>query len=415
MGDLIVDQRSDHEIWNLYGSRCNKSDLVEGGYEAEVFFPKLGHGGRWCWFTAAPLKAADGSIVGAIETLWDTTAAKRAEEEQRLRNRELSTLCSIYTALNASTTLQQRIEGAVLEIRDFLSAESVCLYMAEDTGGFDLRYFNACYAEPGYGKEGPGHEADIIKAVSRTDKPQVHQLEVPDASDGMSQGPTFAYIPISAKDTKGIGVMRIEKEHDRFSAEELHLLDLIGNRIGATIENALLHDEIIRKSNFQEKLIRSANEGIIATNETWKTVIFNPAAEKIFGYSAEDVLEVKDAREYLPQWVQKTLAQTGAAGDTNESSPWAETEIKASSGESIPVRYSGSVLRENQKNMGAVAFFRTFARSSAWNGTWSTASGWPPWARRWPGWPIASRTFCTDSRAAAISSMSGSNGTTRRN
>ena len=359
MGDLILDQRSDHEIWNLYGGRCKRSELVEGGYEAEVFFPRLGgHGGRWCWFTAAPLKAADGSVIGAIETLLDTTATKRAEEEQRLRNRELSTLCSIYTALNAPTTLQQRIEGAVLEIRDFLKAESVCLYMAEDTGRFDLRYFNACYAEPGFGKEGPDNEADIIKTVSRTDKPQVHHLELPDAPDGMTDGPTFAYIPISAKESKGIGVMRIEKEHDRFSAEELHLLDLIGNRIGVTIENALLHDEIIRKSNFQEKLIRSANEGIIAIDETWRTVIFNPAAEKIFGYNAEDVLEVKDAREYLPQWIQTSLIEIESAGDPNESSPWAETEIKASTGDSIPVRYSGSVLREKKKNMGAVAFFQ---------------------------------------------------------
>ena len=135
-------------------------------------------------------------------------------------------------------------------------------------------------------------------------------------------------------------------------------MDLMGNRIGATLENALLHEEIARRSNFQAKLIKSANEGIIATDDNWKTVIFNPAAEKIFGYGAGDVVKVKDAREYLPQWVQETLMRTGLAGDDNESSPWTETEIKASTGESIPVRFSGSVLREKRKMMGTVAFFQ---------------------------------------------------------
>ncbi|HSO20648.1 MAG TPA: PAS domain S-box protein, partial [Desulfosarcina sp.] len=358
MADLILDQKSDQEIWDLYGGKWKKSDLIEGAYEAEVHFPRLGKGGRWCWFTAAPIKAADGSVVGAIETLLDTTAAKRAEAEQRRRNRELTTLCSIYTALNAPLALQERIEGAVMEIRDFLNAESVCLYMAEDSGRFDLRYFNACYADPGFGREGPDAEAAIIQKVSRTDKPVVHQDGRRTIDDPQAQPPTFAYIPISAKDTKGLGVMRIEKDNERFSAEDLHLMDLIGNRIGATIENAMLHDEVTRKSNFQAKLIKSANDGIIATDDDWRTVIFNPAAERIFGYGAEDVVGKRDARDYLPQWIQETLGRTGLGGDVGETSPWTETEIKASTGESIPVRFSGTVLREKRKMMGSVAFFQ---------------------------------------------------------
>jgi transcriptional regulator with GAF, ATPase, and Fis domain len=252
MADAILDQKSDQEIWDLYGGKWQKSALIDGGYEAEVFFPKLGNGGRWCWFTAAPIKSADGSVVGAIETLLDTTAAKRAEEEQRRRNRELSTFTRFTRRSMRHCRLQERIEGAVLEIRDFMKAESVCLYMSEDGGRFDLRYFNACYADPGYGQAGPDSQSEIMRKVSRTDKPIVynagdHQGRF--SSDAETIRATFAYIPISAKETKGLGVMRIERETERFSSEELHLLDLMGNRIGATIENAMLHEEIMRKSN----------------------------------------------------------------------------------------------------------------------------------------------------------------------
>jgi PAS domain S-box-containing protein len=361
MADVILDQKSDQELWDLFGGRWKKSELIDGGYEAEVFFPKLGTIGRWCWFTAAPIKAADGTVVGAIETLLDTTAAKQAEEEQTRRNRELTTLYSIYTSLNAPLPLQERIQDAVLEIRDFMKADSVCLYMSEDQDRFDLRYFNACYADPGHGQAGPEAETEIMRKVLRTDKPLVynegdHQGHL---SDYQGQHyPTFAYIPISAKDSQGLGVMRIERDTQRFSSEELHLLDLVGNRIGATMENALLQEEIVRQSNFQTKLIKSAHDGIIATDDQWKTVIFNPAAEQIFGYCDEEVVERKDARDYLPQWVYETLNRAGLSGSANETIAWMETEVTSSNGETIPVRFSGSVLRENRKMMGTVAFFQ---------------------------------------------------------
>ena len=84
MADVILDQRSEQEVWELYGGKWTKSELIEGAFEAEVFFPKLGQGGKWLYFTAAPIKATDGSIIGAIETFWDTTE-KRAAEAQRTR------------------------------------------------------------------------------------------------------------------------------------------------------------------------------------------------------------------------------------------------------------------------------------------------------------------------------------------
>jgi PAS domain-containing protein len=59
-----------------------KSELIDGAYEAEVFFPKLGKGGKWLFFTAAPIRATDGSVIGAIETFWDTTEKKEAEVQQ---------------------------------------------------------------------------------------------------------------------------------------------------------------------------------------------------------------------------------------------------------------------------------------------------------------------------------------------
>ena len=89
MADTIMEQSSEDELRELYGERWRKSKILEDAYEAEAFFPKLGQGGRWCWFTATCLRTADGAVVGAVETLWDITENRRTEMESRRHVREM--------------------------------------------------------------------------------------------------------------------------------------------------------------------------------------------------------------------------------------------------------------------------------------------------------------------------------------
>jgi two-component system sensor histidine kinase DegS len=84
MADLIVDGATPNKIAAHYRGKYKKSDLINGAYEAEDWFPKMGRGGRWLHFTASPIKDSKGEIIGAIETLEDVTERKKAEE--RLRN-----------------------------------------------------------------------------------------------------------------------------------------------------------------------------------------------------------------------------------------------------------------------------------------------------------------------------------------
>jgi PAS domain S-box-containing protein len=86
LADFIIDGASDEEIKKYYKGKYKKSVLVQGAYEVEDFFPDLTDGGKWLFFTAAPLVDEKGRITGAIETLQDISDRKQAE--QRLRNSE---------------------------------------------------------------------------------------------------------------------------------------------------------------------------------------------------------------------------------------------------------------------------------------------------------------------------------------
>jgi len=92
MADLIVDGASENDIKRVYGDKIRKSRVIDGAYEVEDFFPDLGNGGKWLFFTAAPLMDDEKNINGAIETLQDVTERRRAEEALRESEKRYRTL-----------------------------------------------------------------------------------------------------------------------------------------------------------------------------------------------------------------------------------------------------------------------------------------------------------------------------------
>ncbi|GAG70589.1 unnamed protein product, partial [marine sediment metagenome] len=125
-------------------------------------------------FWAAPIKAPDGTIVGAIETLWDKTEDKKAEEEREQHTRELTTLCSIYTALNAPSDLDLRINQSVQEVMSFLTADGVCIYLLEDDGKFHLRYCQGL-SEEVYQKASVADENRVIRQVAEANEFMIYE------------------------------------------------------------------------------------------------------------------------------------------------------------------------------------------------------------------------------------------------
>jgi PAS domain S-box-containing protein len=90
LADFVLDQVPEDIIKKYYGNKLRKSPTTEGAYEAEDYFPHLSGGGKWMYFTAAPLKDAGGKVIGALETLQDITEKKQAENrliesEKRIR------------------------------------------------------------------------------------------------------------------------------------------------------------------------------------------------------------------------------------------------------------------------------------------------------------------------------------------
>jgi PAS domain S-box-containing protein len=83
MADFVVNRSGIGGLRTFYGNKVKHSRFLEGGYEGEDFFPKLGLNGKWLFITAAPLRDADGTISGAVENLQDATDRHIAEQQLR--------------------------------------------------------------------------------------------------------------------------------------------------------------------------------------------------------------------------------------------------------------------------------------------------------------------------------------------
>lgn len=296
MADVILDQISEDEIKKLYGETWRRSALIEEAYEAEVFFPRLGQSGKWCWFTAAPIKAPDGTIAGSIETLWDKTEDKKAEQEREKRTKELSTLCSIYSALNASYALDVRIHQTALEIKRFLSADGLCIYLKEEDGKFHLRY-NYGLSWEAAKRLMVADDTSFIHMAAHAKKYKI----IDDLTDGyidelcqLTKEKLFslAYIPICGKEGKVLGVIQIgSKKPGHFSQKDKDVIELIGNRIGIAIENAALQDQCVLSEEKYRTLFNSNPHPIfILDSTTFHILDMNKRAEDSYGYSRAELL-----------------------------------------------------------------------------------------------------------------------------
>ena len=116
--------------------------------------------------------------------------------------------------------------------------------------------------------------------------------------------------------------------------------------------------EIRRRSNFQRLLIHSSNDAIVAFDQEWKIVVYNPEAARIFGVKTSDVINKMTIQDlYPPEIADIFMAGADKSSQPGEM-PWKEMVLQTTDGRQIPVHYATNVLRENDEFMGIVNFFQ---------------------------------------------------------
>ncbi len=117
-------------------------------------------------------------------------------------------------------------------------------------------------------------------------------------------------------------------------------------------------EEIRRRSRFQKLLIHSSNDGIVAFDQEWRVVVYNPEAARIFKSGAGQVLNKQHIDDFYPSDLVSQLKEKACKSCPQPAMPWRETNLLLKDGTTIPVRYAVSVLYENDEFVGVVNFFQ---------------------------------------------------------
>ena len=119
-------------------------------------------------------------------------------------------------------------------------------------------------------------------------------------------------------------------------------------------------DELRRAYDFQRNLIGGSIDGIVATDHRGNIVIFNEGAEKVFGYTSEEVIGKMDVADLYPRGRAKRVREDLYGREYGGSGKLAnyETTILDKAGNEVSVWLSASMIYEDGKVLGTVVFFR---------------------------------------------------------
>jgi PAS domain S-box-containing protein len=138
-----------------------------------------------------------------------------------------------------------------------------------------------------------------------------------------------------------------------------------GNQSGIVVmlrdvtKRRTLERELNRRLSFEEKLIESTMDGILAVDRQGFVILYNQGAARIFGYDPQSIVGKIHATQLYPETVAHQVKKAMWSSDYGGKGKLIdyETEIVNTKGQTVSIRLSGSILFDGEEEIGSVGYF----------------------------------------------------------
>jgi len=110
-----------------------------------------------------------------------------------------------------------------------------------------------------------------------------------------------------------------------------------------------LEKRSIRMRQFLDKVIQSSHNAIVAADMNGNILLMNQAAEKLFGFSMEDAIQTKNAKDLYPSGKAKEVMAHLKSEDLGGKGKLSASRLNILNvqGETVPVEMSGAIIYDD--------------------------------------------------------------------
>jgi PAS domain S-box-containing protein len=163
---------------------------------------------------------------------------------------------------------------------------------------------------------------------------------------------------VEESDLIGFIALGVKRSGDAYFSNDADLLTTLANQAAVAVRNAQTHARVVQVNEEMRKVLETIESGVVAVGPRGRITLFNRAAERLTGTSAQAARG--QSPEQLPGPLGSALSATAVDG---EARPQIEFSLPDAAGQLVPLMCSTSPLRgPDGAPLGAVAVLADMSR-----------------------------------------------------